>query len=307
MWHCQPGGPRDEGRGCLPTQSQLCQASPGPPCRPEGCEEPPVFICSPPHLMEKDFQFSPSSGWGPRGQRPRGAGYAAREDEACFSAEGRMRDTGKGWFWKILLLTRRVALVTSAPSHPESRDEAAGHLMDSQKGRPMSSSEGQSPEASVRATPASLATGTPGFSPSWARRWGGVQASGPGSALPSGSPGQEGETNPRTWLLAPADDLGGHVWTFSGQPRWTSAPVFPGTTDLGVGGGKGASHCRPIAGSSNPGVGKSSSPRASGGGALGSSSPRWVPVSRHCGQSFPSSPCPSPWASFCLPARDTSD
>lgn len=57
---------------------------------------------------------------------------------------------------------------------------------------------------------------------------------GPGSALPSGSPGQEGETNPGFRLLAPADDLGGYVG-ISGS-YMTASPVFPGTTS-GVGKG----------------------------------------------------------------------
>lgn len=133
MWHCQPGGPRDEGRGCLPTQSQLCRASQGPPrAGLVGAKKPPVFIRSPPHLMEKDFSSPHLAGsQSPGGQAAspvpcRGGAWQcplARlsvcssgwcqpcslvRTKLSFSAEGRTRDTGKGRFWKLLLLTRRV-------------------------------------------------------------------------------------------------------------------------------------------------------------------------------------------------------
>lgn len=58
--------------------------------------------------MEKDFSSPHLVGGDPGVRAARGRLCSPVRTKLSFSAEGRMRDTGKGWFWKILLLTRRV-------------------------------------------------------------------------------------------------------------------------------------------------------------------------------------------------------
>lgn len=73
----------------------------------------------------------------------------------------------------------------------------------------MSSSERQGPRGFGQSCPPE-----PGYRHSWFQSFMGPTQVGSrrqGSVLPSGGPGQEGETNPRTWLLALAGDLRGHV------------------------------------------------------------------------------------------------
>lgn len=102
------------------------------PCRPGGREETLRLHPLAPSPDGERFQFSPPSGESePRGQAAspvpcRGGAWQcplARlsvcssgwcqpcslvRTKLSFSAEGRTRDTGKGRFWKLLLLTRRV-------------------------------------------------------------------------------------------------------------------------------------------------------------------------------------------------------
>lgn len=51
-------------------------------CRPVGCEEPPRLHLLTPSPDGERFQFSPSSGWGPRGQSREGQAIQPGEDEA---------------------------------------------------------------------------------------------------------------------------------------------------------------------------------------------------------------------------------
>lgn len=175
--------------------------------------------------------------------------------------------------------------------------------MDSRKGRPMSSSEGRGSRGFGQSHPSKS-----GHRHSWFQSFMGPTQV--GSRRPARaqhchlavqgrrvrpSPG------PGSWLRRMT--LGATCGTFSGQPRDRQPQCFLTPQAWEGWGGKGASHCRPIAGSSKPGVGKSSSPRSLRGRSFpalpapgGSRSPGTVASSFHHHV-----PCPSPWVSFCLP------
>ena len=91
-----------------------------------------------------------------------------------FSAEGRTRNSGKGWFWNLLLLTCRVGPgYIPRPLTRKTETRLQGVSWTVERADPLALLNVGGPEASVRAAPLSAATDTPGFSPSWGRReWG---------------------------------------------------------------------------------------------------------------------------------------
>ena len=138
MWRCQPGGhPGHSGKRMPPhPEPALPGLSVSALCRPGGCGETPHLHPLAPSPGWERLQFSPPSGWGPRGQSHKGqaaspapcTGRAWKRLLAClsvcssgwcqpwslvrtklsFSAESRTRNAGKGQLWNLLLLTCRV-------------------------------------------------------------------------------------------------------------------------------------------------------------------------------------------------------